>query len=238
LTNTLVVLRLKKQPMLMRILLSLSISVLFFGACKNDTPAPAASAAAPKPDTIRVTPVPTEGAVTYTITEGVVNWMGKKASGDTHYGTIGFKNGGQLKVNQGQLLSGAVTLDMSTIQVLDIKDPGEKKDLEAHLKDADFFEVKKYPYATFTIDEVLPSNTPDFNAVVVGQLNMKGKSNQVNIPVKLSIANNELTAVSATFPINRTKWGVNFRSGILGTLKDKLIEDTVPLSLTLKAKVQ
>jgi polyisoprenoid-binding protein YceI len=212
--------------------------MLLLSACQNDPKPASSAAAAPAPDTIRQTPASLEGAQTYTITEGVVNWMGKKSVGDAHYGTIGFKNGGQIKVNNGQIVGGAITLDMSTVQVLDIKDPGEKKDLEAHLKDADFFEVDKFPYATFTIEEVFPTtNTPDFNAIVIGNLSMKGKSNSVNIPIKLNINPIELNVVSATFPINRTDWGVNFRSGILGTVKDKLIEDTVPLSLTLKAKL-
>ena len=58
---------------------------------------------------------------------------------------------------------------------------------------------------------------------------MKGKTKSVNIPVMLKINEDDLTAESATFPINRTDWGVNFRSGLLGTAKDKLINDVVTL---------
>ncbi|MCC7505491.1 MAG: YceI family protein [Saprospiraceae bacterium] len=207
-------------------------------SCKNDPKTAAADTETlPKPDTIRITPVSTEGARTYTVTEGVVYWQGKKAVGDTHNGAIQV-SGGELLVNQGQLLSGRITIDMKSISVSDIQDPRERGDLESHLRDTEFFDVKNYPSAEFSFDEALPSKTPNFNAVITGQLTMKGKSNAVNIPVRLDIKGDELTAESPAFLINRTQWGVNFRSGVLGTAKDKLIEDVVPLSLKIRAKAE
>ena len=210
--------------------------VLF--SCKNDPqPETAVQTATPKPDTIRLEPVSDEGAETFVITEGVVHWLGKRTVGNRHTGTVNVA-GGEFRVNQGRLLSGKVTLDMASISVENIKDPGAKSDLESHLKDSDFFEVKKHPVGEFVFDEVLPSNLPEFNWVISGNLTMKGKTNPVNIPVKMSIKNDELTAQSANFVINRTKWGINFQSGLLGTVKDKIIEDIVPLSLTVTAKKQ
>lgn len=209
----------------------------FLPSCAED-PKPADTARATpvsKPDTIRLAPVPTEGAATFAVTEGSVNWLGKRSVGSRHTGTISVAEG-SLQVNQGRLLSGKITLDMRSISVDNMKDPGAKADLESHLKDADFFEVKKYPTGEFTFDEVLPSNTPDFNWVVSGDLTLKGKTERVNIPVKMQISDGELVAESANFVINRTKWGINFQSGILGTVKDKIIEDIVPLSLKIKAK--
>jgi len=209
-------------------------ATLILLSCKNDPPATIPEAPS-GPEPVQVKPVPTEGAVTYAITEGTVYWAGKKSLGAMHSGTINVESGALL-VNQGQLLSGNVVLDMQSIAVSDLQDAGEKRDLESHLKDKDFFEVKKFPKAEFKFTEVLPSTHPAFNAVIAGELIMKGKSNPINIPVKLRIEGDDLVAESTTFPINRTQWGVNFRSGVLGTVKDKLIEDVVPLSLKLKAK--
>jgi polyisoprenoid-binding protein YceI len=208
-----------------------------FFSCEND-PKPTQeiqAVAAAKPDTIRLQPVPTEGAADFAVTEGVVNWLGKRTVGNRHTGTVKVASG-ELKVNQGRLLSGKITLDMNSIAVDNMKDAGAKADLESHLKHSDFFEVKKYTTAEFVFKEVLPSNTPDFKWVIVGDLTMKGKTNSVNIPVNLTISDDELKAESANFVINRTHWGVNFQSGILGTVKNKIIEDIVPLSITLTAK--
>lgn len=212
-------------------------SIFTLVSCENDvTPAHQAQVTpVSKPDTILMKPVSAEGASTYVITEGVVNWLGKRAIGNRHTGTVKVA-GGEFQVNEGRLLSGKVILDMASLSVNNMKDPGAKADLESHLKNADFFDVKNNPTGEFTFDEVLPSNTPDFNWAVSGDLMLKGKSNHVNIPVKMTITDEELIAESANFVINRTKWGINFQSGMLGTVKDKVIEDIVPLSLKVTAK--
>lgn len=212
----------------------LALSIFAFNACKNDPPPPAPPVI--KPEAALVTPVPTEGATTFKITEGTVNWSGAHTlKKDGHQGTINVE-GGEILVNQGQIISGKVTLDMNSIAVSDIKDPGERRDLESHLKDSDFFETNKFPKATFSFDEVLPSTMPNFNWVLSGKLTMKGKTNPVNIPVKVSIEGDVLRAESPAFPINRTLWGVNFQSGILGTVKDKMIDDNVPLMIKVVGK--
>lgn len=217
------------------LLLPALLAGLVFFSCKNDAAPKTETDAAPKPDTLRVDPVPTEGAVPFAVTGGTVFWQGKKALGDPHNGTIAV-SGGELLVNQGRLLSGTVTLDMGSIAVTNLNDGGTKRDLESHLKDKDFFEVKKFPQAEFTITEILPSNLPAFNWVLSGNLTIKDKTHPVNVPVKMIIDGDQLDATSATFMINRTQWGINFRSGMLGTAKDKVVEDVVPLSLVLKAR--
>lgn len=223
------------MPAIIKISAPIVFTVFALFSCKND-PKTDAAQAAPKQDTIRLAPVAREGGATFMVTEGTVNWSGSNTvSKSGHQGTINVE-AGELMVNQGQLLFGKVTLDMNSISVTDIKDPGERRDLESHLKDSDFFETNKFPKAEFSFTEVLPSTMPNFNWVLSGNLTMKGKSVPVNIPVKVTIEGDILRAESPTFPINRTQWGVNFQSGILGTARDKMIDDTVPLSLKILAK--
>lgn len=209
--------------------------VLLLVSCTEKTKTPDSIAVSIKPDTVRMAQVPKEGAVPFQLTEGTVYWTGKKATGGSHNGTIKASEG-ELLVNQGHLLSGRITLDMNSIAVADIQDGGERRDLESHLKDQDFFDVAHFPKGVFEFEEVLPSNDSVFNWVIHGRLTMKGKSNTINIPVRMTINGDVLAAESPTFMINRTQWGVNFRSGALGTAKDQLIEDSVPLALKIKAK--
>jgi polyisoprenoid-binding protein YceI len=187
------------------------------------------------PDTIRLNPAPAEGAVPYTITNGTVYWSAKKAIGIAHNGEIPIASG-ELMVNQGQVLSGNVAFDIASIAVTNMDDPRDKATLESHLKDNDFFNVKKYPEASFNVTETLPSSQPAFNWIIRGKLNIKDQSNPVNVPVRIWITDSGLRAESVSFIINRTKWGINFRSGILGTAKDQIIEDVVTLSFKLEAK--
>ena len=213
--------------------LAIGFCMLLF-ACQNDPKVPE-TVQNTDPDTIQYRAVSAEGADTFLIKEGSVHWFGKKSLGDGHQGTIKVV-GGMLLVNNGAIAHGTARIDMGSIAVEDIKDAGERNDLESHLKSEDFFGVQKFPEAVFTIGEVLPSNNAAFNWLVVGVLNMKGKSNPVNIPVKMEVNGDKLVANSPTFPINRTQWDVNFRSGILGTAKDKLIDDNILLSLELEAR--
>jgi polyisoprenoid-binding protein YceI len=214
---------------------ALCVALLF--ACNSD-PKNAAAQSAPVADTLRLAAVPTDGAAVFRVTEGLVHWSGTNTvSKNGHEGVITIESG-ELMVNQGQLLRGKATLDMNSISVSDIKDPGERRDLESHLKDADFFEANKYPKAEFVFDQVLPSTMPNFNSVLQGKLTMKGKAVPVNIPANIVIEGDALRAETPTFPINRTQWGVNFKSGILGTARDKMIDDNVPISLKLTAKKQ
>jgi polyisoprenoid-binding protein YceI len=212
---------------------ALALTALF--SCKQDTPN--ATEAAPGPDTIRLQPVSTEGARTFAVTGGQVHWSAKKAVGAAHTGTVEVDSG-SLLVNQGQLLSGHVVLDMQSIAVNNMKDNGERRELESHLRDRDFFNVAEFPRAEFTFDEVLPSNLPAFNWVLSGRLTIKGHSHPVNIPVQVTLSGDELRAESPTFQINRMDWGINFRSGALGTAKDKLIEDVIPMQLKITAKAK
>jgi len=224
-------------PMFSKKTLLIAFSFFAFLSCKND-PKTEAAQVTPKVDTVRLNPVPTEGAVTFKITEGTVSWSGTQTiKKDGHHGTITVESGALL-VNQGRVLSGKVILDMNSLSVTDIKDPGGRRDLESHLKDSDFFEVKKFPKAEFEFYEVLPSTMANFNWVLSGNLTMKGKTLLVNIPAKISIEGDVLRAESPAFPINRTQWGVNFHSGILGTARDKMIDDMVPLTLKIVAKKQ
>ncbi len=216
---------------------ALFISAFFLPllSCYNTTVPIEVGEAQVKPDTIRPEEIPTDGAARYKVVEGMIFWSGQPAIGNAHNGTIRVVNG-ELMVNRGQLLSGSITIDMASIAVTDLADGGERRDLEGHLQHADFFEVAKYPTGEFKFEEVLPSNLPDFNWVVSGELTLKGKTNPVNIPVKMTIKGDELIAESPSFHINRTQWGINFRSGLLGTIKDKLIQDMIILSLKLKAR--
>lgn len=216
--------------------LPLILALSIFSSCKNEPAPQADSGNTAKEDTLpEKTVAPPAGTFVYAVTSGTVTWSGKKANGDTHEGTITVESG-ELKVSDGKLQSGHIEMNMSTLTVTSIKDGGEKRDLESHLKDVDFFEVNKFPKAAFDFDEVLPSDMQDFNQIIVGDLTIKQHTHGVNIPVQLKISGDDLSARSPVFSINRTKWGINFRSSLLGTIKDKLIEDSVVLSIRLTAK--
>ncbi|MEZ4917995.1 MAG: YceI family protein [Saprospiraceae bacterium] len=211
------------------------LSIALFAACQSDTPQQASTVEENHMDTLPVfTPASVTGAADYTVSEGTVYWSGKKATGRIHYGTLKVDRG-TIQVNENQIVGGLVEIDMMSLDVSDIEEANERKDLIGHLQSDDFFDAAKYPKASFEIDEVLPSQNGKFNAIVRGSLKIKGVEKAINIPANVEISTDALVAKSVSFPINRTDYGVNFRSGILGTVKDRVIEDIVTISLELKA---
>ncbi|MFZ1497241.1 MAG: YceI family protein, partial [Saprospiraceae bacterium] len=185
-------------------------------------------------DTTTVATVPaTPVGTAYTISKGTINWTGAKPTGK-HTGTIA-ANSGIVYMDKGHFSGGDVAIDMNSLAVTDLKDK-KKADLEGHLKAGDFFETDKFPTAAFKITNCTAiEGNPKATHEVTGNLTLKGITKEVKFPVMVTVADKKLTAKSEEFTINRTDWGVKYASGIIGTAKDKLIDDNVKLMLELEA---
>jgi polyisoprenoid-binding protein YceI len=210
---------------------------LCFTACKSDTKEAPSKLNIPASSARQAEPQLTlEGAIPYKVTEGVINWQGSKTLPQVlHFGTIKVL-GGEIMVKEGRIVEGNIKVDMNSLSVTDPKDPKENADLLKHLKSADFFDVAKFPTAEFRIDDALPSSIPDIDRIVVGKLTIKGISNSVNIPTKLTIDKNSLVANSLGFQIQRQDWGITFGSGPLGVIKENAIDNIIKFTLSITAK--
>ena len=174
-------------------------------------------------------------------TNSKVLWLGSKPSG-THNGSINVSNG-NVNIDGGKLTGGTFTLDMNSITCLDLEG-GKKAGLESHLKgtepgkEDDFFNVTQFPTAEFVITKVtgLEGNT-DANAMVFGNLTMKGITKGVGFRANVNVAGNSVTVNTPKFTINRTDWGIKFMSkSFFDNLADKFIDDEIELQINLMAK--
>jgi len=171
-----------------------------------------------------------------------LTWVGSKPGG-SHNGTIVVENG-EMIFDNGDLVNGSFIIDMTSINVEDLKPGDGKEDLESHLKgtvegkEDHFFNVTKYPKSKFNVTKVDRSNG---KYILNGNLTIKGKTNPVEIITTLSIGANEeeIKLLSEPFKIDRTKWGIEFMSkSIFDDLKDKFIDDEIELQVMVKAKKQ
>lgn len=181
---------------------------------------------------------PTDATV-YTVDTdaSVINWVGSKPGGE-HTGTVKMTTG-ELMVEGDELVGGNFVLDMNTITNADLAGTDKQAKLEGHLKTGDFFEVETYPSATFAITSVAPaSDNPDATHNLTGNLTMKGVTKSVTVPATIEITEGGVMATTPKFTINRTEWGVNFKSGILGVPKDEAIHDEIGLQIELKSAPQ
>ena len=83
--------------------------------------------------------------------------------------------------------------------------------LTAHLKNPDFFDVRKYPEIVFESTEVKPSEE-DGKATISGKLKQLNKTEEMEVPVTVTIAEDSLK-LTAKFKLDRTKWGMNYGKG-------------------------
>lgn len=85
--------------------------------------------------------------------------------------------------------------------------------LTSHLKNPDFFNVRKFPTITFESTEIIPAgDEKEHKATVKGEMNMLGKSVAIDVPIKANVTE-EYVEMTAEFKIDRTKWGMNYGQG-------------------------
>ncbi len=80
--------------------------------------------------------------------------------------------------------------------------------LTGHLKSADFFEVEKYPKATFVSTKIAPDAAKGAgNYTVTGDFDLHGQKKTITFPAKITVGDAEV-AVDAEFSINRKDFGI------------------------------
>jgi len=179
-------------------------------------------------------------STTYQVNSGTLNWTGSKALGGAHQGTINISNGTVGITEDGKITTGNFTIDMNSITCTDLTADQGKEKLAGHLKSGDFFDVAKFPTGSFHITNVAPAKgTPNVTHIVTGNLTLKGVKRSITIPANISVAGGKVSAVSPSFTIDRTEWGIQYGSGsIAGLAKDKIINDEIALVLQLSASVK
>ncbi|HMR55776.1 MAG TPA: YceI family protein [Cyclobacteriaceae bacterium] len=160
-----------------------------------------------------------------------VTWTGTKVIG-YHQGIVKIKEG-KVKVKDEKLIGGYFVIDMTTITCTDIPDtdPIPKKKLESHLKDADFFDVAKYPTAKFEIIDV--RNHPDdpTRLLALGNLTIKGITKRWKIEVEPITQTEKIFMAQARMQFDRQLFGVAYTG-----IKDELVHDLIKLNITIKAE--
>ena len=165
-----------------------------------------------------------------------IEWKGFKvfkSEHTNHFGTIKFVSG-ELTAKDGKLESGKFTANMNSLQNVDMTDPVGKGKLEGHLKSADFFDVAKFPEATFEITKVTPSASGDFNTILDGNLVIKGISKPVQLNANTAVTDNQVTIATEPKEINREDFGVKFQS----PAENGVIKNEVELQILIKATLK
>src|SRR5437588_9607675 len=210
-------------------LLILSIALLSF-ACANpaaNKPKASVSNAAPEGNSARPA-----GAETLTISpdNSKIDFIAAKVT-RSHNGS--FKRfTGTIGLVNNSAENSRVSIDIETNSVVT-----DEPDLTKHLQTPDFFDVAKFPKATFVSTRIDPQDRtgpsdiakPDLTAyMVTGNFELHGIKKAITFPATIQITPDRVT-VNAEFAINRKDWGLLYPGKA-----DDLIRDGVVIKLTLK----
>jgi len=150
-----------------------------------------------------------------------IEFVASKVTG-SHHGSFK-KFSGAIDFN-GQPENSRVTINIETSSV----DTDTPK-LTEHLQTPDFFDVAKFPQATFVSTEIRTGGEKGATHTVTGNLTLHGVTKSISFPATIVVAPDAIT-VDSTFSINRKDFGINFAGA-----SDNLIRDEVVLTLKIRA---
>lgn len=168
---------------------------------------------------------------TYTVDtrQSVVEWKGSMLAGANSHSGFVYLSKGEITIDNGKIAGGSVDVAMHTIE-----DESHKSNsgLINHLKDPDFFDVAKFPYAGFEFSN--PANATN-NGNVAGKLTIKGIAHPVAFPAKVE-ENGGTLRLDGRLAIDRTKWGIVYKSGkFYDLLADETMSDSIEFHIKIVA---
>jgi polyisoprenoid-binding protein YceI len=151
-----------------------------------------------------------------------IEFVGSKVTGS---------EGGRFERFSGTLRLVDATPEKSSVEiVIDMNSVAtDSKYLAEHLKNADFFDVPKFPEATFISTEIRPGAEKGTKHTVTGHLDLHGVKKAVTFPATIKV-NAAAATLDAEFAINRKEFGI-----VYAGRADDLIRDEVVIKLHVRA---
>ena len=204
------------------IVITILSSLIFLVACSN--PAADKSKAVTSEASQTASPARAAQGQKYLITpqNSKVEFIGAKVTGH-HNGSFGDFSGEIDDAGNVEQSHVSITIKADSLTT-------DTPDLTKHLKTPDFFDVAKFPQATFVSTAIKPGGDKGASHTVTGNLTLHGVTKSITFPATINVTP-DLATVDADFSINRKDFGINYAGAA-----DNLIRDDVALKLTIRAK--
>jgi polyisoprenoid-binding protein YceI len=153
-----------------------------------------------------------------------INWAGSAAYNSyTLSGTLKASEG-NFKWFEGQMTEAQIDINMKSLDA-------DIDDLKKHLKSEDFFFVKQYPLASFTLTEAVALK--EGKCTMEGVFNIRGKSRKESITLDAKKQGDKWW-INGTLALDRTDYGIYYNSpNFFENLKQHAIADEIKLELEL-----
>jgi polyisoprenoid-binding protein YceI len=149
--------------------------------------------------------------------ESTVAFVGSKVTGSHDGGFKAFD--GEIVVPDGDPTRSSVSVNIDTTSIW-----ADNERLTGHLKSPDFFDVEKFPTATFTSTSITPEGA---GYRIDGNLDLHGVTKNISFPATIEVAEDSVKA-KAEFVLKRFDWGIVYPGKA-----DDLIRDEVVVRLDL-----
>ncbi|MFT4644520.1 MAG: polyisoprenoid-binding protein YceI [Planctomycetota bacterium] len=175
-------------------------------------------------------------AITFsTIKEGShLEWRSSHLAGaQPRFGKVSYKSA-EVSVEAGKLTNAKVVIDLNTLTVENFPEGSEQTGkLTGHLKNEDFFNIAKFPTATFELTDVV-NTTGDFNSKVQGNLTILDQTKSIIFSANVGVADAGISIESEDFAIDRRDWGLSYHiEGSEGVPVDYLITNDIGFTINV-----
>lgn len=177
------------------------------------------------PNAIEQKLVPSATKLPFDSASSKIEWTGSKVTGK-HDGS--FKTfSGVVSLVDDTIEKSSVTVDIETDSLF----TADSDKLVAHLKSADFFDVGKFPKASFASTQVKSGGEKGASHTVTGNLTLHGVTKSISFPASIRTSPGGGVDVDAEFAINRKDFGL-----VYAGKPDDLIRDDVVIRLTIRSR--
>jgi polyisoprenoid-binding protein YceI len=202
-----------------RVSLLVVLAGLLLTACAN----PATNQ--PKATTSEAAPVsqPAAAGEAYKITpeNSKIEFTGSKVTG-SHNGAFQKFTGGINYAGAPEKSAVKIAIEMNSVTT-------DAPDLTKHLQTPDFFDVQKFPQASFMSTDIKPGGEKGATHTITGNLTLHGVTKAITFPATITVSPGVIN-VDSSFAINRKDFGIVYAGAA-----NNLIRDEVVLALHVKA---
>jgi len=142
-----------------------------------------------------------------------LEWKGGlKVINNNHSGNLKLKSG-NIYLNEGNKISGNIVIDMMSITNIDLPD-SKKEYLIGHLRSQDFFDVERFPKASFKINssKILEKQSDGkYNMEISGDLTIKSITKPIVLTALIDLKS-DIKSATGTMKFSRIDFGVQYRS--------------------------
>jgi polyisoprenoid-binding protein YceI len=188
----------------------------------------ACNPASDKPQAITQSAAPVSSPATtsgqkYKITpaNSKIEFLGSKVTG-SHKGSFEKFNGEIDYAGSPEKSRVNITIEMNSVVT-------EEPDLTKHLQTPDFFDVAKFPQATFVSTEIKAGGEKGASHTVTGNFTLHGVTKSLTFPATINAAPDAIT-VESSFSIKRKDFGITYAG-----VANNLIRDEVVMTLHVRA---